>query len=351
MMSGGAVDLSKDSAVVGVSIFELPGIMDLPGVQEIAQKLLDGETILNFTRPIETTEGKQLYIQASATPLYDLEGKQLGAILIYSDVTEKKRLEDQLIQSQKMEAVGTLAGGVAHNFNNILVGIMGYSEFLLSQKKENDPDYKALTIIHEGTIRASELTRQLLDVGRRGKYEETEVNLNDLVQWILPLIGGTFQKSIEVKTLLAKNLMIIQGNRDQLEQSLLNLCINARDAMPDGGLLTIETYNQRLDEEFVKSHMGVHTGDHVVLSVTDTGVGMSGEVKARIFEPFFSTKDNIGGTGMGLSTVYGIVKNHGGVITLYSEEGEGTTFKLYFPSLRKKSKSTSLQREFKGFKV
>ena len=333
-ISGGEVDLSKNSTVVGMNIFDLQGIMNISGLKEITQKLLNGETVLNFTGPIETTEGKKLYIQASATPLYDLEGNQSGAIVIYSDVTEKKRLEDQLIQSQKMEAVGTLAGGIAHNFNNILVGIMGYSEFLLKNKGENDLDYKALKTIHEGTIRASFLTRELLNVARRGEYRPVKISLNHVVGKTLPLIRGTFDKSIDIETHLEEDLMLIKGDSGQLEQSLLNICINARDAMTKGGTIIVETYNQKIDSKLSKKYIDLREGDYVVLSVTDNGIGMSDEVKERIFEPFFTTKEDKGGTGMGLSTVYGIVKNHDGLITVYSEEGKGSTFKLYFPAIK-----------------
>ena len=348
MISGGEVDLSKDSSIVGLNIFDLQGIMSISGIKQITQKLLNGETVLNFTGAIETTEGKKLHIQASATPLYDLEGNQSEAIVIYSDITEKKRLEDQLLQSQKMEAVGALAGGIAHNFNNILVGIMGYSEFLLSRKSEQNHDYKALKTIHEGAIRASLLTRELLNVARRGEYRPTKINLNHVVEKTLPLITGTFDKSIEIETHLADELMLIEGDSNQLEQSLLNICINARDAMQDSGKIIIETYNQELDSEFMRTHIDTQEGDYVVLSVTDTGIGIPNDIKEYIFEPFFTTKGEKGGTGMGLSTVYGVVKNHGGVITVYSEEGEGSSFRLYFPARKgilKKTHSRKIEEK------
>jgi PAS domain S-box-containing protein len=260
------------------------------------------------------------------------EGKSIKEIHgMGRDITEKRKLESQVLQAQKMEAIVALAGGIAHNFNNILTGIMGYSEYLISEKKEDDLDYEALKTIHEGSIRASNLTKQLLDTARGEQFSLTKVNLNGVVEKLFPLISGTFDKSIELRTHLDKNLMIIQGDIGQLEQSLLNLCINARDAMPSGGTLIIETYNQRLDEHYVKTHLGIEEGKYVVLSITDTGIGMAPEVKDRIFEPFFTTKGKTGGTGMGLATVYGIIQNHGGQITVYTEMGKGTTFKLYFP--------------------
>jgi two-component system cell cycle sensor histidine kinase/response regulator CckA len=278
-------------------------------------------------------DGSIAHCLITATQRRDRSGDVIGFQGIIKDITEKKNLEQQLIHAQKMEAIVALAGGIAHNFNNILVGIMGYSEYLLSKKNRDDPDYKALKTIHEGTMRASTLVKQLLSTARVGQYHPTRVNLNEVIEDILPLILGTFNKSIEIVTHLGPDLMTIQADTGQLEQSLLNLCINARDAMPSGGRLIIETANRVLDKKFVDAHLGLREGAYVVLSVSDTGVGMSSEVSERIFEPFFTTKEQAGGKGMGLSTVYGIMKNHGGKITVYSELGKGTTFRLYFPAV------------------
>jgi PAS domain S-box-containing protein len=291
------------------------------------------------------SDGSIAHCLMTATKRRDRNGDVIGFQGIIKDVTEKKNLEQQLIQAQKMEAVVALAGGIAHNFNNILVGIMGYSEYLLSKKGRDDPDHKALKTIHEGTMRASNLVKQLLSTARVGQYHPTRVNLNDVIEGILPLILGTFNKSIEIATHLGPDLAIIEADTGQLEQSLLNLCINARDAMPSGGTLIIETANRYLDKDFVDAHLGLTEGQYVVLSVTDTGIGMAPEVSQRIFEPFFTTKDHDGGKGMGLSTVYGIMKNHSGKITVYSELGKGTTFRLYFPALTEGSLEDSPDRE------
>jgi two-component system cell cycle sensor histidine kinase/response regulator CckA len=267
------------------------------------------------------------------------EGKRASLCFI-RDISERKTAEneraqlfDQLLSAQKMEAIGTLAGGIAHNFNNILVGIMGYSEYLLTKKDEDDPDYKAIRTIHEGSIKASELTRQLLNIARGGEYKRVRLSLNDVIARVLPLISGTFNKSIEIQTVLDPNPMIMEGDVGQIEQCLLNICINARDAMPEGGRLVIETYTRRLEEDFVKLHLGAKAGNYIVLSVIDTGVGMPPHIKDHIFEPFFTTKKHAGGTGMGLATVWGIVKNHGGIVSVYTEPGSGTTFRLYFPAI------------------
>jgi two-component system cell cycle sensor histidine kinase/response regulator CckA len=261
------------------------------------------------------------------------------------DTTEKKKLEEQLIRSQKMEAIVSLSSGIAHNFNNILVGIMGYSELLLSRRQKDDPDYKPLETIHEASIRASELTKQLLNTVREGKYEPSMANINDVVEKTLPLVTGTFDKSIEIKTLLNKDTNVLNGDAGLLEQCVLNLCINARDAMPRGGQLIIETYSKYLDDDFLRTHVGAQEGEHTVLSITDTGTGIDPEIVNRIFDPFFTTKADTGGIGMGLSTVYGIVKKHKGVITVYSELEKGTTFRLYFPVAEGKPVGPSERKE------
>jgi PAS domain S-box-containing protein len=261
------------------------------------------------------------------------------------DITERLKLEQQLIQSQKMEAVGTMAGGIAHNFNNIMVGIMGYSEFLMMSKKPDDPDFKALSIIHEGTVRASELTKQLLSVSRGGQFNLVAVKLNQLIERIIPLIFGAFNKSIDLVTHLAPDLMVMKGDMSQIEQCLLNICINARDAMPQGGKLIIETHNQMLDDVFVRSHFGASAGPHVMVTITDTGMGIPPQVRDHIFEPFFTTKQQNGGTGMGLATVYGIVRSHRGVISVYTEIGKGTSFKLYFPVASGSAEERIIHRE------
>lgn len=277
--------------------------------------------------------GKFRTCLVTMTPRKDEDGEIVGFQGSIRDITERKALEEQLIQSQKMEAVGALAGGIAHNFNNILVGIMGYSEHLLSKKGEDDPDYRALKTIHEGSIRASSLTTQLLNIARGGEQNFIRLNLNELVTKFLPLISGTLDRSISIETRLSRLDLTINGDPGQLEQCLLNLCINARDSMISGGTITIGTFYQRPDEDFMRKHIGAQEGDYVVLSVTDTGVGMSPEIIVRIFEPFFTTKGLKGGTGMGLATVYGIVKNHDGIITVESDVGKGTIFKIFLPAV------------------
>jgi two-component system, cell cycle sensor histidine kinase and response regulator CckA len=293
---------------------------------------------LGFVKDWEVTfkkkDGTFVDSLITATLRRDREGNVIGYQGLIKDISDRKRLEEQLAAAKRMEAIGTLAGGMAHNFNNILVGIMGYSELLLGKKEPTDPDYKALKIIHEGTVSASKLTKELLSIARGGDYSLVKLNLNTLVKRFLPLITGTLDTSIKVTAYLADDLPAIEGDMSRIQQCLLNLCINARDAMPNGGNIVIETYRQHIGEDFVRAHLGTHTGNYAVVSVTDNGEGIPEEHKPYIFEPFFSTKDQKRGTGLGLSTVWGIMKSHRGLITVYSEPHEGTTFKLYFPAIK-----------------
>ncbi len=292
---------------------------------------------LGFVKDREVTfkkkDGTPIDCLITATLRKDRDGNVIGYQGIIKDISERKRLEEQLTSAKKMEAIGTLAGGMAHNFNNILVGIMGYSELLLRKKDPGDPDYKALNIIHEGTISASKLTKELLSIARGGDYNPVRLDLNNLIERFLPLIAGTMDTSIDIKSYLSDDLPPIHGDMSQIQQCLLNLCINARDAMTGGGNLIVETYHQNIGEDFVRAHLGTRAGDYVVVSITDNGEGISEENKPHIFEPFFSTKDHKRGTGLGLSTVWGIVKSHKGMITVYSEPHEGSSFKLYFPAI------------------
>jgi len=281
-------------------------------------------------------DGSIVHCLFTSTVRKDNEGTITGFQGSIQDVTEKKRIEQQLIHAQKMEALGNLAGGIAHNFNNILVGIMGYAEFLMHKKQEGDPDYKAVKTIFESTTRAADMTRQLLSVARAGEHVARRIQPESIVKNTLQLIKNLFDKNITINTHIQENIKPIIGDQGQLEQCLLNLCINARDAMTAGGELLIEVENRHIDEEDARSHLEAQTGDYVILSVSDTGIGMSPEVRKRIFEPFFTTKLDTGGTGMGLATLYGIIKNHNGFINVYSEENVGTTFKLYLPVSMKK---------------
>jgi len=259
------------------------------------------------------------------------EGQSQFTICMVEDITEHKRLENHFLQSQKMETVGRLAGGIAHDFNNILTVIKGYSQLLLNELSEDHPLRDNVEEIRKSTERAENLTRQLLAFSRRQVMEMKVIDLNDLLRNLEKMLCRVIGEDIELTTLLAEDLGRVKFDPGQIEQVILNLAVNARDAMPSGGKLTLETANVELDEAYACSHISVVPGQYVLLSVSDTGGGMPPEVKDRIFEPFFTTKGKGKGTGLGLSTVYGIVKQSGGNIWVYSEPGKGTTFKIYLP--------------------
>jgi two-component system, cell cycle sensor histidine kinase and response regulator CckA len=254
------------------------------------------------------------------------------------DVTERilaekeiKKLNKQMLQAQKMEAVGTLAGGIAHDFNNLLQGILGFTQMLLMEKNGNDPDTAKLKQIEKAAHRASELTQQLLAFSRKVESNLRPVDLNQELEQVRNLLERTIPKMIAIELHLEDHLNVIRADPAQLEQVIMNLGVNARDAMPDSGKLVFETENVTLDQEYCKAHLGARPGRYVLLSISDTGQGMDRETLEHIFEPFFTTKGVGSGTGLGLAMVYGIIKGHGGYIMCYSEPGEGTTFKIYLP--------------------
>jgi signal transduction histidine kinase len=251
---------------------------------------------------------------------------QLAAVL-----ADRERLERQFYQVQKMETVGQLAGGIAHDFNNILTAIVGFGTLIAEQVSGNDEAMQNATEILAAANRASALTRQLLAFGRRQVLHPTRVDLNETVHSLAGMLRQLIGEHIDLQIVCKLDLPPIRADLSQLESALANLVINARDAMPRGGRLTIETTDVVLDDDYCSAHVGVRPGRYARLSVSDTGVGMSLEVQARIFEPFFTTKEAGKGSGLGLATVYGIVKQSGGNIWVYSEEGKGATFKIYLP--------------------
>jgi two-component system cell cycle sensor histidine kinase/response regulator CckA len=256
----------------------------------------------------------------------------VGVCILSMDITTRKRTEEQLRQSQKMDAIGRLAGGVAHDFNNMLSVMLSYATLargeLTSNPSEADAD---ILEIEKAGRRAAELTKKLLQVSRQQPTKPRILDLNESIAEMDAMFRRVLGANIELRTLRSESLASIKADSSQIEQIILNLVVNARDAMPDGGTLTIETANVDLDGDYVHEHLGALEGPHVMLAVSDSGIGMDKETIAKIFEPFFTTKPAGKGTGIGLATVYGIVQQSGGSIWVYSEPGQGSTFKVYFP--------------------
>ncbi len=274
-------------------------------------------------------DGSELIVIMSVYPEFDEQGELTGFDGYFVDITEKKRLEETLVQTQKLDSLGMLAGGIAHDFNNILTGVLGYASLLKSTVPETDKMYKYIDIIEKSASRAANLAQQLLGFARKGKYVMTKLSINDLVKELSSFLKETFDRSITIVVDTEENLPPVEGDGNQLYQALMNLCINARDAMPEGGRLYIKTEFYLLHDEKVVDYFQIPPGEYVRVSVTDTGVGMPPDVKKKIFEPFYTTKSIGKGTGLGLAMVYGIIKNHGGYISVYSEPGLGTTVRLY----------------------
>ncbi len=288
-----------------------------------------GQPVSNAERVLLRADGQLLPVVMTAVPV--LLGGRRCLLESFIDISERKRLEGQLLRAQKMETVGRLAGGIAHDFNNLLTAITGYANLARGALPDDSPAREDLEQVIKATARAANLTRQLLTFSRRQMIAPQAINLNELILDMDRLLRRLIGEDIELVTIPGAELSTVRADPGQMEQVLVNLVVNARDAMPGGGKLTIETANVSIDQEHMRRHIDATPGAFVMLAVTDTGTGMTDEVKAHLFEPFFTTKEPGKGTGLGLATVYGIVKQHHGTIWVYSEPGQGTTVKVYLP--------------------
>ncbi|MBN1163202.1 MAG: response regulator [Candidatus Krumholzibacteriota bacterium] len=303
------------------------------GDRKVLREALAGNTVIrNREIRIRRHGGGDKDIIFNMSPQLDRRGKITGYLQVLLDNSEKKHLQELLRHSQKMETVGEMAGGIAHDFNNLLEGILGYTTFMMDLVEKDHEFRSYLEIIERSARKASDLTDRLLTLSRDRSLEEKLVNCNVLLREVVKLLERTVDKKIAMELNLEKDLRAIRGAAGQLEQGLLNVCLNSRDAMPDGGKLVISTENVVLDQSFPKLSWNMKSGDYVRISIADNGMGMDEETRTRIFEPFFTTKKRGEGTGLGLNMVYGIVDGHGGFINVYSEVGRGTVFNIYLPA-------------------
>ncbi|MHB8412953.1 MAG: PAS domain S-box protein [Candidatus Acidiferrales bacterium] len=333
----------KPQEVVGKSLFEFFNTDDRAFPPIAAhRKALAGESVTYHT---EWSGGSYA---CHAEPLRNADGQINGVISMALDITDRKQLEAQLRQAQKMEAVGRLAGGIAHDFNNLLMVIQGYTELLLDRLGNEHPLRRNAEQIHDASQRAASLTRQLLAFSRKQMLAPQVLNIRSVVSDMESILRRLIGEDIDLVTVNPSDLWRVRADRSQVEQVILNLAVNSRDAMPNGGKVTIETANVELDSSYSR-HAVVEPGEYVMIAVSDTGCGMDADTQAHVFEPFFTTKEKGKGTGLGLATVYGIVKQSGGYIWVYSEVDKGATFKVYLPRVRESEKPAQQKPETKLF--
>lgn len=335
----------RTSELLGRTMMEcFPGIESTPMFIVLRRSMIE-RTHHRLENEFAYPDGSRGWFELRFVPVPD------GVCVLSLDITEAKRAaaalsksEEQLRQAQKLEAIGQLAGGIAHDFNNILSVVLGYSALILSELKPEEPLRAEIDEIHKAGMRAAELTQQLLAFSRQQVLELKVLNLNQIVAANERMLRRLLGADVDLTVLPASGLWSVRADRGQIEQVILNLAINARDAMPSGGKLTIETENVELDGDYARAHHGVRPGQYVVLAISDTGIGMDRETQARIFDPFFTTKGLGKGTGLGLATVFGIVKQTGGHIWVYSEPDAGAVFKVYLPRAESPDHEVSSER-------
>ncbi len=320
-----------DQQVIGKMPFNFIFKNDRSNLISEIRRTIRNQQIWQGELQLKKKDDDYFFAKVMLNPILNGEGKLSHYLIMIEDITEKRRLEEQFLQAQKMEAIGRLAGGIAHDFNNLLTVINGYSELLLRKTEHDSSTFDKLLQIKKAGERASALTSQLLAFSRKQVIQPKVLNLNHVLHDLEKMLKRLIGEDIDLLIIYDKSLGLVKADPAQVEQVIMNLVINARDAMPKGGKITIQLKNKFIDTEFVKKHSGASSGWFAVMSISDTGIGMDKETIKHIFEPFFSTKEKGKGTGLGLATVYGIVKQSGGYIQVYSEPGQGTTFFIYWP--------------------
>ena len=318
---------------------------DRPIVMEQANSVLVGKTPFTIEHRIIHKDGRVCWIRNTPVPCYNQDGSLISCDGIVTDITEQKTLESQLLQAQKMEAIGQLAGGIAHDFNNILTAIIGFSTILEMHMDKDDPKRVNVDHVLAAAGRAADLTRSLLAFSRKQVINPQPVDLNQTIKKVEKFLRRIIGEDIDLRTSICQDPLTVNADSGQIEQVLMNLSTNARDAMPKGGLLLLETGTAEMDAEFVKAHGYGESGCYAVISFSDSGEGMDETTCKKVFEPFFTTKEVGKGTGLGLSIVYGIIKQHNGFINVYSEPGKGTTFKIYIPLIPSKVAKIETSKE------
>lgn len=316
------------AALVGINVELLKTSGEREKYAERFSRLLQGESLIFETEHYKK-DGSRVLLEVSSKAI--TIGDELYIQSFYRDITEKKKIQEQLMHSQKMESVGALAGGIAHNFNNILTAILGYAELLLEFSNLDDTSRQRVRNIESSARKAGVMVSKLLSFARREAHEVLPLSLNDIVNDSAKLLEGVLDKRIGLKINLRNNIPLIEGDPNQIEQVIMNLMVNARDAMPDGGLITIKTDMIDVGSSARDMPAYIIPGRYIVLTASDTGFGIPQELIGKIFDPFFTTKEKGKGTGLGLATVYGIVKDHRGYVSVQSEVGKGTTFDIFFP--------------------
>jgi PAS domain S-box-containing protein len=324
-----AVTGFKREQIIGRTVDDINIVVDQEARAVWRRTILESGSIRKWETRFRVKSGEIRWALLSIEPI-DVRGVKC-VLSVTEDITDRKQLEEQLMQSQKMEAVGTLAGGIAHDFNNLLTAIIGHSQLLKGRVGEQDALYTDVAEIEKAGLRAASLTRQLLAFSRKQMLEMKILDVNSVIADMGPMLGRLIGEDVTLQTDLDPHLGTVRADNSHIQQVIMNLAVNARDAMPRGGQLTIQTRNATLDAGYAKNHAEIPGGDYVMLAVCDNGTGIDKKTQERIFEPFFTTKEHGKGSGLGLSTTYGIVKQSGGNIMVYSEPGRGTVFKVYLP--------------------